>query len=270
MPTLPVDHGCEAAHSTALTTSACSPGRPSRGSRSSRRSRAGRPSRTCSRAPSASRPRRSRGSGPTGPSTGRPGRTVVPSTGPAGPVWPEWLKYGPIERITGVFAVAGRFFGPQDVGVQLHAVGRRDRGLRSRWRRRARRRRSRRRAERRGGEDGEQQGWVGVSWPTATHARRIFLRLGHAPRSASYASSPPSCSCPARWPSSSPRCCSATPRSRRGRSPSSAGLVLAFGLGHDRLDGRAVRRRRARHARALGPAASGSSSAAPTATSATR
>ena len=26
MPTLPVDHGCDAAHSTALTTSACSPG----------------------------------------------------------------------------------------------------------------------------------------------------------------------------------------------------------------------------------------------------
>src|SRR3954447_26861720 len=35
----------------------------------------------------------------------------VPSTGPAGPVWPEWLKYGPIERITGVFAVAGSPFG---------------------------------------------------------------------------------------------------------------------------------------------------------------
>ena len=26
MPTLPVDHGCVAAHSTAATTSACSPG----------------------------------------------------------------------------------------------------------------------------------------------------------------------------------------------------------------------------------------------------
>src|SRR3954452_15590657 len=31
----------------------------------------------------------------------------VPSTGPAGPVWPEWLKYGPIDRITGVLAFAG-------------------------------------------------------------------------------------------------------------------------------------------------------------------
>src|SRR3954471_16203585 len=31
----------------------------------------------------------------------------VPSTGPSGPVWPEWLKYGPIDRITGVFASAG-------------------------------------------------------------------------------------------------------------------------------------------------------------------
>src|ERR671932_176164 len=28
MPTAPVDHGCDAAHSTALTTSACSPGPP--------------------------------------------------------------------------------------------------------------------------------------------------------------------------------------------------------------------------------------------------
>ena len=26
MPTLPVDHGCDAAHSTAVFTSACSPG----------------------------------------------------------------------------------------------------------------------------------------------------------------------------------------------------------------------------------------------------
>jgi hypothetical protein len=28
MPTLPVDHGCEAAHSTARLTSFCSPGPP--------------------------------------------------------------------------------------------------------------------------------------------------------------------------------------------------------------------------------------------------
>src|ERR671922_2197011 len=35
-----------------------------------------------------------------------PWSSFAPSAGPAGPVWPEWLKYGPIEMITGVFAVA--------------------------------------------------------------------------------------------------------------------------------------------------------------------
>src|SRR3954449_3223520 len=35
----------------------------------------------------------------------------VPSTGPAGPVCPEWLKYGPIERMTGVLSVALRPLG---------------------------------------------------------------------------------------------------------------------------------------------------------------
>ena len=33
------------------------------------------------------------------------------STGPTGPVWPEWLKYGPIDRMTGVLALAGRLAG---------------------------------------------------------------------------------------------------------------------------------------------------------------
>src|SRR3954451_17209299 len=43
----------------------------------------------------------------------------VPSTGPAGPVWPEWLKYGPIERMTGVLAFAGRFAGRRTSACSL-------------------------------------------------------------------------------------------------------------------------------------------------------
>src|SRR3954467_1122674 len=43
----------------------------------------------------------------------------VPSPGPAGPVWPEWLKYGPIERITGVLAFAGRFAGRRTSACSL-------------------------------------------------------------------------------------------------------------------------------------------------------
>src|SRR3954454_247423 len=43
----------------------------------------------------------------------------VPSTGPAGPVWPEWLKYGPIDRITGVLAFAGRFAGRRTSACSL-------------------------------------------------------------------------------------------------------------------------------------------------------
>jgi hypothetical protein len=35
----------------------------------------------------------------------------VPSAGPAGPVWPEWLKYGPIDRITGVLSASVAPFG---------------------------------------------------------------------------------------------------------------------------------------------------------------
>src|SRR3954471_21332096 len=41
-----------------------------------------------------------RSDGPAGPT----GSYEVSSAGPAGPVCPEWLKYGPIERITGVLA----------------------------------------------------------------------------------------------------------------------------------------------------------------------
>src|SRR3954449_228007 len=48
-----------------------------------------------------------RADGPASPA----GVYGVPSTGPAGPVWPEWLKYGPIERVTGVFALSGSPFG---------------------------------------------------------------------------------------------------------------------------------------------------------------
>src|SRR3954447_13768622 len=36
--------------------------------------------------------------------------------GPAGPVWPEWLKYGPIERMTGVLS-----FGPRPAGRSTSA-----------------------------------------------------------------------------------------------------------------------------------------------------
>src|SRR3954449_3453578 len=55
----------------------------------------------------------------------------VPSTGPAGPVCPEWLKYGPIERITGVLSAfveplgrrtsAGRVASPALDGESIHA-----------------------------------------------------------------------------------------------------------------------------------------------------
>src|SRR4051812_35987284 len=39
-----------------------------------------------------------------GPLDGPTGSYEVSSAGPAGPVWPEWLKYGPMDRITGVLA----------------------------------------------------------------------------------------------------------------------------------------------------------------------
>src|SRR3954468_4598683 len=48
-----------------------------------------------------------RSDGPAGPT----GSYDVSSAGPAGPVGPEWLKYGPIERITGVFWVGAIPFG---------------------------------------------------------------------------------------------------------------------------------------------------------------
>src|SRR4051812_41139507 len=41
-----------------------------------------------------------------GPVDGPSGSYEVPSAGPAGPVWPEWLKYGPIDRITGVLSAS--------------------------------------------------------------------------------------------------------------------------------------------------------------------
>src|SRR3954451_15021469 len=43
----------------------------------------------------------------------------VSSIGPAGPVWPEWLKYGPMLRITGVFALAGRLAGRRTSACSL-------------------------------------------------------------------------------------------------------------------------------------------------------
>ena len=131
MPTLPVDHGRDAAHSTAFDhVGRLARARPSRDSRSSRRSRAGRPSRTCSRAPSASRPRRGRGSGPTGRSTVRSGRRRCPGPVPTAPVCPEWPKYGPIERITGVFASSGRSDGLRMSACSFDPVRGVDRRLR--------------------------------------------------------------------------------------------------------------------------------------------
>ena len=63
---------------------------------------------------------------------GPSGSYEVPSTGPAGPVCPAWLKYGPIDRITGVLSVRRQMLRAQDVGVQADPAARRDRGLRPR------------------------------------------------------------------------------------------------------------------------------------------
>src|SRR3954468_23182874 len=111
MPTEPVDHGCDAAHCTADTTSLCSPGPPQ--SRQPVEPPKPRRStitnvypRSISLAPLTKSRKRSEG-----PVDGPCGSYDVPSTGPAGPVWPEWLKYGPIDRITGVRAVGARFDG---------------------------------------------------------------------------------------------------------------------------------------------------------------
>jgi hypothetical protein len=37
--------------------------------------------------------------------------------------WPEWLKYGPIERITGVFASAASPFGHRTFARAFLAAG---------------------------------------------------------------------------------------------------------------------------------------------------
>src|SRR5436305_6036124 len=46
-----------------------------------------------------------------GPAFGPTGSYWVFSAGPAGPVCPEWLKYGPIDRITGVLSALVEPFG---------------------------------------------------------------------------------------------------------------------------------------------------------------
>src|SRR3954449_3298410 len=46
-----------------------------------------------------------------GPAFGPTGSYCVFSAGPAGPVCPEWLKYGPIDRITGVLSAFVEPFG---------------------------------------------------------------------------------------------------------------------------------------------------------------
>src|SRR3954453_9644490 len=111
MPTEPVDHGCDAAHSHGATTSLCSPGPPKSrqpvGPPKPRRSTITNVYPRSIRCAAFTKSRK-RSDGPVlGPS----GSYDVPSTGPAGPVCPEWLKYGPIDRITGVLSVAARFFG---------------------------------------------------------------------------------------------------------------------------------------------------------------
>src|SRR4051794_41922803 len=50
-----------------------------------------------------------------GPVEGPTGSYEVSSAGPAGPVCPEWLKYGPMERMTGVLA------SPSDLGRRMSA-----------------------------------------------------------------------------------------------------------------------------------------------------
>src|SRR4051795_10694334 len=62
-------------------------------------------------------PERAKAAGGAPPPPG--GFPGCPSPGPAGPVWPEWLKYGPIDRITGVLAFAGRFAGRRTSACSL-------------------------------------------------------------------------------------------------------------------------------------------------------
>src|SRR3954449_12073546 len=104
MPTLPLDHGWLAAHFTELTTSACSPG-PAQ-SRQPFEPPKPRRSTITNVYPSVRRPEPSTKpwNRSEGPAFGPTGSYCVPSAGPAGPVCPEWLKYGPIDRITGVLS----------------------------------------------------------------------------------------------------------------------------------------------------------------------
>src|SRR3954454_7418562 len=111
MPTRPVDHGCLAAHLTALATSACSPG-PAQ-SRQPFEPPKPRRSTITNVYPFFRRPEPSTKSWnrSEGPAFGPTGSYCVPSAGPAGPVCPEWLKYGPIDRITGVLSAFFETFG---------------------------------------------------------------------------------------------------------------------------------------------------------------
>src|SRR3954471_11287118 len=119
MPTAPVDHGCDAVHCTAETTSDCSPGPPQ--SRQPVEPPKPRRStitnvypRSIRCAPFTKSRKRS-----DGPVLGPSGSHEVPSTGPAGPVCPEWLKYGPIDRITGVLSA---FFEPFGRRMSAYSV----------------------------------------------------------------------------------------------------------------------------------------------------
>src|SRR3954471_11893141 len=111
MPTRPVDHGSLAAHLTAWTTSACSPG-PAQ-SRQPFEPPKPRRSTITNEYPLLSRrdPSTKSWNRSEGPAFGPTGSYCVPSTGPAGPVCPEWLKYGPIDRITGVLSAFLEPFG---------------------------------------------------------------------------------------------------------------------------------------------------------------
>src|SRR4051812_24878378 len=107
MPTRPVDHACPAAHLTAWTTSACSPGpaqsrqpfEPPKPRRSTITNEYPLLSR---RDPSTKSWKRSEG-----PAFGPTGSYCVPSAGPPGPGWPGWVKDGPVGMIVGGFGGGG-------------------------------------------------------------------------------------------------------------------------------------------------------------------
>ena len=153
MPTLPVDHDWLAAHFTALTTSACSPGpgpvqapvRPAEPAQVDHHEAVAllQQARALDEVLEALRR----------PAFGPTGSYWVPSAGPAGPVWPEWLKYGPIETMTGVLVASvaplGRSTSACSVTPSEDGIHASDQSASDTPRRRPRPRRARRRAQQR-------------------------------------------------------------------------------------------------------------------------